>query len=150
MVQLPAVNTPQFSWVLSRLPRKPQPVPPIYQPEMAARAVLYAADHPHRREWWVGSSTTLTLAANAVAPGLLDRYLARTGIDSQQTNTRRDPAQPSNLWAPADNARGADFGAHGEFDERAKRTDPQLWASRHHRVIGAVGAAAAVLWRVRK
>src|SRR3954468_22415522 len=75
MVQMPAVNTPQFSWLLSRLPRRAQPVPPIYQPEVAAKAVLYAADHPRRREYWVGGSTVGTLAANAVAPGLLDRYL---------------------------------------------------------------------------
>src|SRR5256885_13775442 len=86
MVQLPAVNTPQFSWVLSRLPKHAQPVPPIYQPELAARAVLHAADHPRRREYWVGGSTALTLLANAVAPGLLDRYLARTGFASQQTD----------------------------------------------------------------
>ena len=80
MVQMPAVNTPQFSWVLSRLPHQAQPVPPIYQPEVAARGVLYAADHPGRREYWVGGSTVGTLAANAIAPGLLDRYLARTGL----------------------------------------------------------------------
>ena len=85
MVQMPAVNTPQFSWVLSRLPDHAQPVPPIYQPEFAARGVLYAADHPRRREYWVGASTMGTLAANAIAPGLLDRYLGRTGIKSQQT-----------------------------------------------------------------
>jgi NAD(P)-dependent dehydrogenase (short-subunit alcohol dehydrogenase family) len=90
MVQMPAVNTPQFSWVLSRLPKQAQPVPPIYQPEVAARAVLYAADHPRRREYWVGGSTVGTLAANAIAPGLLDRYLVRTGFDSQQTE--RDPS----------------------------------------------------------
>src|SRR5689334_25369409 len=77
MVQMPAVNTPQFSWVLSRLPRHAQPVPPIYQPEVAARAVVHAADNPGRREYWVGATTAATLAANAVAPGLLDRYLGR-------------------------------------------------------------------------
>ena len=90
----PRVNTPQFSWVLSRLPRHAQPVPPIYQPEVAARGVLYAADHPGRREYWVGASTAATLAANAVAPGLLDRYLARTGFDAQQTNRPQDPDAP--------------------------------------------------------
>lgn len=78
MVQMPAVNTSQFSWVLSRLPRQAQPVPPIYQPEVAARGVMYAADHPGRREYWVGASTVGTLAANAVASGVLDRYLGRT------------------------------------------------------------------------
>ena len=91
MVQMPAVNTPQFSWVLSRLPNHAQPVPPIYQPEVAARAVLYAADHPRRREYWVGASTMGTLAANAIAPGLLDRYLGRTGFASQQTKAEAGP-----------------------------------------------------------
>src|SRR6478736_3477346 len=111
MVQMPAVNTPQFSWVLSRLPNKAQPVPPIYQPEVAARGVLYAAAHPQRREYWVGGSTMGTLVANAVAPGLLDRYLARTGFSSQQTDQRQDPDQPANLWDPVD--RDEDFGTHG-------------------------------------
>jgi NAD(P)-dependent dehydrogenase (short-subunit alcohol dehydrogenase family) len=139
MVQMPAVNTPQFSWVLSRLPKKPQPVPPIYQPEIAADAVLYAADHPARREYWVGGSTVGTLAGNAIAPGLLDRYLARTGFASQQTDQPRDPDQPENLWHPADGERGRDFGAHGRFDSRSARRSPQLWASRHHGVLGVVG-----------
>lgn len=85
VVQMPAVNTPQFSWVLSRLPRHPQPVPPIYQPEVAARAVVYAADHPRRKQYCVGASTVGTILGNKVAAGLLDRYLARTGYGSQQT-----------------------------------------------------------------
>src|SRR5689334_10459877 len=118
MVQMPAVNTPQFSWVLSRLPRRPQPVPPIYQPEIAARMVVHAADHPGRREYWVGSSTAATLAANALFPGLLDRYLARTGFDSQQTNKPHDPDAPVNLFSPADGERGRDFGMHGVFGKR--------------------------------
>ena len=142
MVQMPAVNTPQFSWVLSRLPRQAQPVPPIYQPEVAARGVLYAADHPRRREYWVGGSTVGTLVANALAPGLLDRYLARTGFDSQQTDQPRDPDQPANLWEPAD--RDEDFGAHGRFDDRSTTRSPQLWASQHHGLVGTVlGAAVA-------
>lgn len=142
MVQMPAVNTPQFSWVLSRLPRQAQPVPPIYQPEVAAKAVLYAADHPERREYWVGGSTVGTLLANAVAPGLLDRYLARTGFSSQQTDQPRDPDQPANLWEPADESR--DFGAHGRFDRQATGRSLQLWASQHHgTVLAAAGAAAA-------
>ncbi len=82
VVQMPAVNTPQFSWVRSRLPNHPQPVPPIYQPEVAARGVVYAADHPGRKQYWVGASTTATILANRVAPALLDRYLARTGYGS--------------------------------------------------------------------
>jgi NAD(P)-dependent dehydrogenase (short-subunit alcohol dehydrogenase family) len=139
MVQMPAVNTPQFSWVLSRLPRRPQPVPPIYQPQLAARAVLRAADNPGRREYWVGSSTVATLVANAIAPGLLDRYLARTGFDSQQTDTPESDRAPANLWDPADD--DGDFGTRGEFDSRAHNRDPQLWLSAHHGVLAAIGAA---------
>jgi NAD(P)-dependent dehydrogenase (short-subunit alcohol dehydrogenase family) len=149
MVQLPAVNTPQFSWVLSRMPHRAQPVPPIYQPEVAARAVLYAADHPKRREYWVGGSTVATLVANALAPGVLDRYLARTAFESQQTGEPRDADQPVNLWEPADGTDGRDFGAHGRFDDRATSRCVQLWASQHHGAVAglamAVGIAAAAL-----
>jgi NAD(P)-dependent dehydrogenase (short-subunit alcohol dehydrogenase family) len=141
MVQMPALNTPQFSWVLSRLTRQAQPVPPIFQPELAADAVLYAAQHPGRREYWVGSSTAATLAANAIAPGLLDRYLGRTGFDSQQTAEAQDPDAPTNLWKPVDDEAGHDFGAHGRFDETSHRYDPQTWASRHHGLLGGVAAA---------
>ena len=95
---MPAVNTPQFSWVLSRLPRHPQPVPPIYQPEVAARAVVYAADHPRRKQYWVGSSTVGTLLGQKLAPALLDRYLARTGYDAQQTPEPVAADRPDNLW----------------------------------------------------
>jgi NAD(P)-dependent dehydrogenase (short-subunit alcohol dehydrogenase family) len=151
MVQMPAVNTPQFSWVLSRLPRHPQPVPPIYQPEVAAKAVLYAADHPQRREYWVGSTTAVTLAANALMPGLLDRYLGRTAYDAQQTPQPRDPDAPVNLWEPAD--RDRDFGSHGIFDDRSNPRSTQVWASEHHGAIAAGCAAAAgiglALWRRR-
>ncbi|MGI8680875.1 MAG: SDR family oxidoreductase [Mycobacteriales bacterium] len=152
MVQMPAVNTPQFSWVLSRLPDHAQPVPPIYQPELAARAVLFAADHPRRREYWVGTSTMGTLAANAIAPGLLDRYLGRTGFSSQQTGQKRDPDAPVNLWEPADGPDGRDFGAHGIFDEKSHDNDPQVWASHHHGLLAVAGGAAAVAtgWLVRR
>jgi NAD(P)-dependent dehydrogenase (short-subunit alcohol dehydrogenase family) len=153
MVQMPAVNTPQFGWVLSRLPEKAQPVPPIYQPEVAAKAVLYAAEHPKRREYWVGGSTAGTLLANAVAPGVLDRYLARTGFKSQQTGEPRDPDSPSNLWHPVDDERGPDEGAHGDFDAQAKTRSPQLWASQHHGLLAAVGAgvlAAGAAWGLRR
>ncbi len=143
MVQMPAVNTPQFSWVLSRLPRHAQPVPPIYQPEFAARGVLYAADHPRRREYWVGASTMGTLAANAIAPGLLDRYLGRTGFASQQTHQPQPPDAPVNLWEPADGPDGHDFGAHGVFDAKAHDRDPQLWACQHHGLLGAAAAGVA-------
>jgi NAD(P)-dependent dehydrogenase (short-subunit alcohol dehydrogenase family) len=141
MVQMPAVNTPQFDWVLSRLPRKAQPVPPIYQPEVAAKAVVYAAGHPQRREYWVGGSTVGTLLANKFAPGLLDRYLAKTGYKSQQTDQRRSPDRPSNLWEPADDSEGHDFGAHGRFDKKSSARSTQLWASQHHGLVGALCAA---------
>jgi NAD(P)-dependent dehydrogenase (short-subunit alcohol dehydrogenase family) len=147
MVQMPAVNTPQFSWVLSRLPRQAQPVPPIYQPEVAANAVVHAALHPRRREYWVGGSTALTLAANAIAPGLLDRYLAMKGFDSQQTNEPKPPDQPANLWEPADGEQGKDFGAHGRFDSVAQSHSSQVWLSRHHGAVAAAvctGAAGVV------
>ena len=153
MVQMPAVNTPQFSWVLSKLPRQAQPVPPIYQPEVAARAVVYAADHPQRREYWVGETTAATLLVNAVAPALLDRYLARTGYDAQQTSEQKPSDQPANLWDPADGPSGRDFGAHGLFDDRAHARSPQVWASQHHGALAAIGlgvAAAAVTRWVRR
>jgi NADP-dependent 3-hydroxy acid dehydrogenase YdfG len=153
MVQMPAVNTPQFSWVRAKLPRHPQPVPPIYQPETVARNVLYAADHPRRREYWVGSTTMATLAVNAVAPGLLDRYLGRTGFDSQQTAQPHDPNAPDNLFSPADSDRGHDFGAHGEFDAQSRTWDPQLWASRNHGTLAAAGTAllaGLVGWRATR
>ncbi|MCQ4083756.1 SDR family oxidoreductase [Streptomyces sp. RB6PN25] len=139
MVQLPAVNTPQFDWSLSRMRMQPQPVPPIFQPEVAARAIVHAADHPRRREYWVGGSTTATLIANAVAPGLLDRYLARTGYASQQTDEPKPPDSRDNLWQPLDDACGQDFGAHGRFDETAKAHAVQAWASRHHGTLALAG-----------
>jgi NAD(P)-dependent dehydrogenase (short-subunit alcohol dehydrogenase family) len=145
MVQLPAVNTPQFTWLRSRLRRHAQPVPPIYQPEVAADAIVHAANHPRRREYWVGGSTAATLLANAVAPGILDRYLARTGFDAQQTDQPHDPHAPGNLWHAADDEDGHDYGAHGEFDDTAKTRSWQLWASQHHGLMLAAGGAAAAL-----
>ena len=135
MVQMPALNTPQFDWVLSRLPNRAQPVPPIYQPEVAARAIVWAATH-RRRQLWVGGSTAATLLANAVAPGLLDRYLGWTGYRSQQTDQPRDPDQPANLWAPV----AGDHGAHGRFDDRAHDRSVQLWATTHRGVVAAAAA----------
>jgi NAD(P)-dependent dehydrogenase (short-subunit alcohol dehydrogenase family) len=126
IAQMPAVNTPQFSWVLSRLPRHPQPVPPIYQPEVAAQGVVFAADHPERKEHWVGASTVGTIVAQKFAAPVLDRYLARTGYDSQQTKERADPGQPNNLWQPVDRQPGSDEGAHGAFDDRSHARSPQL------------------------
>ncbi|MGH3421891.1 MAG: SDR family oxidoreductase, partial [Streptosporangiaceae bacterium] len=143
MVQMPAVNTPQFDWVVSRLPEPAQPVPPIYQPEVAARGVIFAADHPRRREYWVGGSTMGTLAANAVAPGLLDRYLAKTGFASQQSRRPLPADHATNLWEAADGADGHDYGAHGSFDDKATHRSLQLWASHHHGALAAGGAALA-------
>ncbi|MCO5967565.1 SDR family oxidoreductase [Actinoallomurus soli] len=143
IVHMPAVNTPQFDWVESKLPKHAQPVPPIYQPEVAARALVYAADHPKRREYWVGGSTVATLLANRIAPSLLDRYLARTGYKSQQTDRPRDPHQPANLWKPADGPDGRDFGAHGSFDDKAHPRSVQTWAAEHRGLLAA-GAGAAL------
>ncbi|MEU6748826.1 SDR family oxidoreductase [Spirillospora sp. NPDC046719] len=143
MVEMPGVNTPQFGWVLSRLPRRARPVPPIYQPEIAADALLYAAEHPRRREYWVGGSTVGTLIANKFAAGVLDRYLARTAFSSQQTGQRRPPDQPANLWEPVDGTGGRDHGAHGRFDEEAHPRSPQLWAAKHKYLVGAATAGAA-------
>ncbi|MDQ0957826.1 NAD(P)-dependent dehydrogenase (short-subunit alcohol dehydrogenase family) [Streptomyces sp. B4I13] len=140
VVQMPGVNTPQFSWVLSRLPRHPRPVPPVYQPEIAAQAVVYAADHPRRKQYYVGSSTVATILANKVAAGLLDRYLARTGFDSQQTDQNVPRDRPHNLWQSLDAEDGRDFGAHGIFDSEAHARAPQVWLSQHARITwGAVG-----------
>ncbi|MGC9539375.1 SDR family oxidoreductase [Streptomyces sp. UG1] len=148
MVQLPAVNTPQFDWVLNRLPGRARPVPPVFQPEVAARAIVHAAGHGRRREYWVGGATAATLLANAVAPGLLDRYLARTGFEAQQDGGRTGPAGPGNLWTPADGPHGRDFGAHGRFDEEAVGGGPQEWASRNRTRVGAgilAGGLGAVM-----
>jgi NAD(P)-dependent dehydrogenase (short-subunit alcohol dehydrogenase family) len=156
VVQMPAVNTPQFSWVLSRLPNHPQPVPPIYQPEVAARGVVFAADHPQRKQYWVGASTVGTLVGQKIAPALLDRYLAKTGYQSQQTADKAAPGRPHNLWEPVDGTDGHDHGAHGEFDSRAHRRSSQLWFSHHAGLLSAAAAvtvtatgAAAAWWRRR-
>jgi len=137
VVQMPAVNTPQFSWVLSRLPRNPQPVPPIYQPEVAAEGVVFAADHPGRKEYWVGGSTVATILAQKVAAPLLDRYLAKTGYDSQQTGKRADPGRRSNLWQPVDEAPGTDQGAHGSFDDRSRDHSGHLAAAEKAETAGS-------------
>ncbi|NDJ90139.1 SDR family oxidoreductase [Mycolicibacter kumamotonensis] len=142
IVQMPAVNTPQFSWVLSRLPRHPQPVPPIYQPELVARAVLRAADHPRRKQYWAGESTVATLLAQKFAAPLLDRYLARTGYDSQQTGEYIDGTAVQNLWEPADAA--TDHGARGEFNDSSHARSPQLWASRHSGLVAGAATALGV------
>ncbi len=145
MVQMPALNTPQFRWVKSRLPHKAQPVPPIYQPEVAARAILFASHHS-RREIYVGLPTVEAIVGNKIAPGLLDHYLAWTGVSGQQTAEREDPNRPDNLWEPVDAE--TDHGAHGQFDARARPRSPQLWTTMHRNWIGAglllAGAGALV------
>jgi short-subunit dehydrogenase len=144
MVQMPALNTPQFGWVKSRLKRKAQPVPPIYQPEVGARAVYWAAHH-RRREIYVGLPTVEAIVGNKIAPGLLDHYLGRTGYNSQQTHEPEDPNRPNNLWEPLP----GDFGAHGDFDSRSHKRSWQLTLNIHRRWIGlgivAAGVAGAIL-----
>jgi short-subunit dehydrogenase len=135
MVQLPALNMPQFSRVKSRLPRKPQPVPPIYRPEVAADAVVWAAHH-YRRGWYVGGSTALAIAANSIAPGLGDWSLAQQGYDARQYDRPAQPARPNNLYEPLP----GDHGAHGEFDSRARDTSVQVWLD-HHRGWVLAGTA---------
>jgi NAD(P)-dependent dehydrogenase (short-subunit alcohol dehydrogenase family) len=140
MVQLPALNTPQFGWVKSRLPRKAQPVPPIFQSEVAAEAIYFAAHHP-RREFCVGLPTVTAILGDKIAPGLLDHYLARTGYDSQQHDGAEDPNRPNNLWQPVP----GDYGAHGAFDARARSWSPQLWTS-EHRASAVLAALTLVIY----
>jgi NAD(P)-dependent dehydrogenase (short-subunit alcohol dehydrogenase family) len=147
MVQLPAMNTPQFDWVKSRLPREPQPVPPIYEPEVAAEAIVWAASQ-RRREISVGAPTAITIWGNKFAAGLGDRYLARTGYDSQQTDALADPERPNNLWNPLP----GDHGARGRFTARSADHSIQTWANeRMPYVLTAVGMAALLFgmnkWR---
>jgi NADP-dependent 3-hydroxy acid dehydrogenase YdfG len=142
LVQLPGVNTPQFDWVRTRLRRHPQPVPPIYEPEVAARAIAWAAEHP-RRELWVGLATVYTILGERVASGLMDRYLGRTNIKAQQTDQPIDPgARTDNLFAPPP----GDPGPHGMFDRQAHARSPQLWLTTHKRQLGAAATAAAVAY----
>jgi NAD(P)-dependent dehydrogenase (short-subunit alcohol dehydrogenase family) len=126
MVQLPALNTPQFRWVKSRLPNKPQPVPPIFQPEVAAEAIVWAADRAPR-ELLVGLSTVVAVVGNRFFAGLGDRYLAKTGFRAQQTSQADDHGRPSNLWHPVP----GDAGAHGDFDAQAHARSPGLWVATH-------------------
>ena len=139
MVQLPAVNTPQFRWVKSRLPNKAQPVPPIFQPEVIAEGILYAADHP-QREFWIGWPTVKAIVGDRAIPWYLDQYLAEHGYSGQQIEEPRDPDSPYNLWEPVDDAE--DHGAHGVFDDRARPYSLQLRASMNR---GWVAAAAGVV-----
>jgi len=149
MVQLPAMNTPQFDWVKNRMPRRPQPVPPIYAPEVAADAIVWAARH-RRREISVGASTAVAIWGNKFASALGDRYLAKTGYDSQQADEPDDPTRPDNLWAPV----AGDHGADGRFGDRATHRSPQTWINERLPAAAMVVAAGAALflsargWRI--
>jgi NAD(P)-dependent dehydrogenase (short-subunit alcohol dehydrogenase family) len=140
MVQLPGLNTPQFDHCLSRMPRHPQPVPPIFQPEVAARAVYWAAHH-RRREIYVGVPTVYTIVGNKLAPWLAERYLANTAVDGQQTPDPFDGTKAANLFEPVDDDH--DEGAHGVFDEQAHARSAQTFITRHRTATG-LGAAAAL------
>ena len=143
-VHLPAMNTPQFGWVKSRLEHRAQPVPPIYQPEVAARAIYWAAHH-RRRELWVGASTVEAIVGQKFIPGLLDSYLGRTGYKAQQLAEREDPNRRNNLYEPVDDTR--DHGPHGTFGDRASDNSEQVWLDLHRGWIvgGAIGLAALLL-----
>ena len=139
MVQMPAMNTPQFDWVKSRLVKKAQPVPPIYQPEVGAKAVVYASRH-RRREIFVGLPTLKAILGNRLFPGVLDRYLANTAYEGQQTAEPEDPARPFNLYEPL----AGDHGAHGRFDSQARTISPQLWTDLHRDAVMTVTLCGAL------
>jgi NAD(P)-dependent dehydrogenase (short-subunit alcohol dehydrogenase family) len=146
-VHLPALNTPQFGWVLHRgIEHHPQPVPPIYQPEVAARAIAHVAEHP-RRTAWVGTTTALTILANRIAPALLDRYLARSNVKAQQNAAKGPPRDTVNLWEPV----AGDHGAHGAFDDTSHGWSPQSIINTHRptAAVGALLAAGGVAAAVR-
>jgi NAD(P)-dependent dehydrogenase (short-subunit alcohol dehydrogenase family) len=148
-VHMPGVNTPQFDWVLHRgIEHHPMPVPPIYQPEVCARAIAHVAEHP-RRTMWVGLPTALTILGNRFAPLLLDAFLARTNVEGQQSPDHDPPGAQSNTWQPV---YGAEVQAHGSFDEQAYAHSPELWVSRHRGLLaaGAAAAASAVLVRAAR
>lgn len=143
MVQLPAMNTTQFGWVLSRLPNKPKPMGKIYEPEVAARAILFAATH-NRRSIWVGYSTYKAILGNYVASGYADHQLAEKGYKGQQTDTPVSPDRKNNLWEPV----GEDRGTHGDFGDQASDQSVTLWITAHRKLLlvsaGIVGAALAL------
>lgn len=138
MVKMPAMNTPQFDWVKSRLPNKPLPVPPIFQPELGAEAVHFVA-HNERREMYVGIPTVKAIVGDKIAPGYADHYLARNGYESQQTDEPDDPNRPDNLWEPV----AGDHGAHGPYDDRSSDWSAQLWATENRNWLMMAGAGVA-------
>lgn len=149
MVQLPALNTPQFDWVKSRLPRKAQPVPPVFQPEVAADAIVWASEHD-RREIFVGLPTVEAILGDKLVPWAADRYLAAAGYAAQQTDDPETPMRPDNLWSPVDDDR--DYGANGRFDAHAQTRSGQLWMTEHRTLVGTAvlllaGVAIGALMR---
>lgn len=148
VVQMPAMNTTQFTWVKSRMPNKPQPVPPIFQPEVAAQVVVHAAEADYlRREYWVGSPTVEAMLGQMVVPGLLDRYLGKTGVKAQQTDVPDSPTRPDNLWEYVPGAHSA----HGPFDQRSHSFSPQVFADLHRGWVLCAGAVVlTVLLASRK
>src|SRR3954449_8702639 len=148
MVQLPGVNTPQFDHCRDKLPERPQPVPPVYQPEVAADAVHFAA-RTGRREIYVGIPTVYTIWGNRLAPWLVDRYLAKTSVKGQQSGVPKSPDRRDNLFSPPP----GDPGAHGDYDDRAHTRSLQLAAAKHRGVLAGVaglGAAAAAATLARR
>ena len=140
IVQLPGLNTPQFEWVRARTKGTPQPVPPIYSPEVAARAIVWAADH-NRREIWVGRPTIKTIIGQRLIPGFLDVYLAHKGFQSQQSDTPLPSHRPDNLFSPVDEER--DHGANGMYDDLAHGHSLQLTLAEHRGVLVGAGLAAS-------
>jgi NAD(P)-dependent dehydrogenase (short-subunit alcohol dehydrogenase family) len=138
MVQLPAMNTTQFGWVLSRLPNKPKPMGKIYQPEVAARAIRFAAAH-NRRSIWVGASTYEAIIGNKLSPSYADGVLARKGYDGQQTDQPETPDRENNVWQPV----GEDRGTYGGFSRTATNRSLTLWAQIHRNTLLAAGVATA-------
>jgi hypothetical protein len=150
MVQLPGMNTPQFDHCLSKMPRHPMPVPPIFEPEVAARAIYWASHH-RRRELYVGLPTVYTIIGNKLAPWLAERYLARTAVDGQQTDERFDGTAAANLFEPVDGDH--DEGAHGGFDDQAHRRSEQAWLTRHRvgsRIAATLAAGAGGVLLARR
>jgi NAD(P)-dependent dehydrogenase (short-subunit alcohol dehydrogenase family) len=145
MVHLPAVDTPQFDWALNRLPGEPRPLPPIFAPELAADAIVWAARH-RRRELHVGGPVASDIWANKLSPHLLDAYLSRAAYEGQHTDTAADPDRPSNLWEPVP----GDHGAHGRFSDRARHQSLQFWVTTHRRLLATAAATigvSAAMWR---
>lgn len=139
MVDLPAVNTPQFDWALNKMGKKAQPVAPIYEPEVAARAIFFAATH-RRRQVWVGFPTVKAILANRIAPGLIDRYLAKAGYEGQLTDEPLEPDSPSNLFEPVP----GDYGAHGRFDSRSRASSWEMFTNRHRNAVWALTGIAVL------